>query len=315
LYWMAGGREVDCEDSMTSNHKQTGSGRYVLATAAYNEEGYIENLIRSVVAQTHPPECWTIVSDGSTDRTDEIVKDYAAKHKFVRLHRITEDHPRNFVAQVHAINTGFAKMKPLEFEFIGNLDADVTLDPPYFKDLLAKFQQEPRLGLAGGYIFEEKNGVFESRKANSPMSVAHAIQLFRRECLEQIGGSYVPMPYGGPDWQAEVNARLHGWDVHAFTDLPVYHNRPTGAAAGLLKTCYREGLMDHSVGSHPYFELFRVARRLGQSPFLVGATVRLWAYCKASIQRSKRPVPREFIDFLRKYEMNRLKNLVGARNS
>lgn len=295
---------------MTNETRRSGK-RYVLVTAAYNEENYIENLIKSVVAQIHRPMCWVIVSDGSTDRTDEIVNDYTRLHDFIRLYRITEDHPRNFVAQVHAINAGFAELRPRDFEFIGNLDSDITLDPTYFSELLARFELDPRLGLAGGYICEMDRGAFRCRSSNSPLSVAHAIQLFRRECLEQIGGVYVPMPYGGPDWQAEVNARLHGWKVQAFTELKVYHHRPTGAEAGLLKTSYREGLMDHSLGSHPYFELFRVARRLRQKPYVLGAIVRLWAFIAASVRRPARPVSEDFVEFLRKYELTRLKNLLG----
>ncbi len=294
---------------MTSQSKTSANG-YVLATAAYNEQAFLGQLIESVIGQTLRPQCWMIVSDGSTDRTDDIVNSYASRYDFIQLHRITEDHPRNFVAQVHAINTGFRNLSGYDFDFIGNLDADVTLEPTYFERLLSKFAQDPSLGLAGGYICELEKGEFRSRKSNSPLSVAHAIQLFRRECLEQIGGAYVPMPYGGPDWQAEVNARLHGWKVQAFTDLEVRHHRPTGAVAGLLKTSYREGLMDHSLGSHPYFEIFRITRRVANRPYIIGAAARLYAFLKASLQRSSRPVPEEFIDFLRKDEMDRLKSFL-----
>jgi glycosyltransferase involved in cell wall biosynthesis len=287
--------------------------KYVIVTAAYNEEGYIENLIQSVVGQTHRPLRWSIVSDGSTDRTDEIVESYARRYDFLHLHRITEEHPRNFVAQVYAINTGFAQLKGSEYDFIGNLDADITLEPDYFSNLISRFEEDRTLGLAGGYICERNRGVFQSRKANSTLSVAHAIQLFRRDCFEEIGGAYLPMPYGGPDWQAEVNARLHGWKVQAFTDLNVYHHRPTGAVAGRLKTSYREGLMDHSLGSHPCFELFRVMRRVRDRPYIVGAAARLWAFITASVRSKSRPVSREFVNFLRNYELNRLKALLMQR--
>ena len=49
---------------------------YVLITPARNEEAFIEQTIRSVISQTVPPRKWVIVSDGSTDRTDDIVKEY-----------------------------------------------------------------------------------------------------------------------------------------------------------------------------------------------------------------------------------------------
>ena len=161
---------------------------YVLVTAAYNEEAFIENPLRSVVSQTVPPLTWIIVSDGSTDHTDEIVQRYAERYRFIQLYRISEDHPRSSAAQANAINAGFALLKGLEYDFVGNLDADISLDPGYFAQLFEKFKQDPHLGLAGGYIHEENGRGFRSRKTNSLMSVPHAIQLFRRECLEAIEG-------------------------------------------------------------------------------------------------------------------------------
>jgi glycosyltransferase involved in cell wall biosynthesis len=173
----------------------TASG-YVLVTAAYNEEAYIEALLRSVVQQTHPPVRWVVVSDGSTDGTDEIVGRYARQYAFIELRRIAEEHERDFQAQVNAINLGFRTLRDVQYDFIGNLDADISLEPTYFARLIEEFRTRPRLGLAGGMIYEPENGRFRYRKMNCPESVAHAVQLFRRECFEMLGG-YMAMPYGG----------------------------------------------------------------------------------------------------------------------
>ncbi len=129
-----------------------------MATAAYNEEKLIEKVIQSIVSQTVRPKKWVIVNDGSTDRTAEIVQKYAGQYPFIELYTITEEHPRDLTAQVHAINRGFAQLKQVATRFIGNLDADVTLEPTYFERLLGKFDEDPRLGLAGGFIHEEKEG-------------------------------------------------------------------------------------------------------------------------------------------------------------
>ena len=56
---------------------------YVLVTAARNEEAYIEKTMQSIVEQTVLPKKWLIVSDGSTDRTDEIVKRYEANYDVI----------------------------------------------------------------------------------------------------------------------------------------------------------------------------------------------------------------------------------------
>jgi len=280
--------------------------KYVLVTAAYNEEAFIEKLLCSVTSQTVLPIKWIIVSDGSTDGTDVLVQRYAEKFKFIQLHRITEDHPRNFAAQVHAINTGLALLKDLDYDLIGNLDADISFEPSYFSELLEIFHRDPELGLSGGYIQEQVGSVFLPRKGNTPTSVPHAVQCFRRESLEVLGGSYIPFPYGGPDWYAEVYLRMKGWRVQSFSDLKVFHHRPTGAAAGFLRTSYREGLMHYSMGSHPIYELLKAGLRLPGKPFVAGAVVRLFSFIMASCRREQKYVSDEFIKYLRNEQMKKV---------
>ncbi len=282
---------------------------YVLATAAYNEEAYLEKVIASVVSQTVRPRKWIIVSDGSTDRTDEVVQKYAGQYPFIQLLRITEEHPRNFAAQVNAINAGFARLEGMDYSYIGNLDADVSFGPSYFGSLLEKFDQDHSLGLAGGAIFEENGREFRGRSSNSIRAVAHAVQLFRRKCYEDFGG-YMPLKYGGPDWHAEIVARMKGWRVESFPELRVFHHRPTGTADRLLRHVFRQGCLDYSVGSYPLFEIFKCIRRLRDRPLIIGAAIRLagfaWSYCR----RQERQVSQEIVDFLRAEQRERLKALV-----
>jgi glycosyltransferase involved in cell wall biosynthesis len=285
--------------------------QYGLATAAYNEEAIIEQTIQSVVSQTVLPQKWVIVSDGSTDRTDEIVRDYTGKYKFIELLRITEEHVRNFSAQVNAINVGFARLRGLRCSFIGNLDADITLEPNYFDALLLEFAKDEMLGMAGGSIYESVKGTFVSRRENSISSVAHGVQLFRAECLELLGGGYKHFSWGGTDTHACVFLRMHGWRAESISKLKALHHRPTGQGFGALRYRYRGGLMDHYFGTHPLFELFRVARRVPSRPYVMGALARLsgfvWGYCT----RAEREVPPEYIRFARQEQMKRLRNLFG----
>src|SRR5262245_17230667 len=122
---------------------------YVLLTADYNEENYIAQTIQAVVAQRVQPVRWIMVSvgcgDGTDDITDAIVQHYATRYPFLVLHRITERHERNFGAQVAAINAGYEKMKLLDFDFLGNVDADIQLPPNYYETLLHKFGDDPSL--------------------------------------------------------------------------------------------------------------------------------------------------------------------------
>jgi glycosyltransferase involved in cell wall biosynthesis len=286
------------------------SESYVLVTAAYNEERFIEQTIRSVVAQTVLPARWIIVSDGSTDRTDDIVQSYAAANPFLQLYRITEDHPRNFAAQVYAINAGLAQLKDAEYGLVGNLDADITLEPDYFQRLLEKFRRDPRLGLGGGTICERgADGEFRPRPIASFTAVAHACQLFRRECFEAIGGSYRPLRYGGPDTYAEISARMKRWGVASFADLKVFHHRPTNSAEGMLRGWYRQGKMDYSLGALPLFEFFKLFRRLWVKPYLTGALARCAGFLDCYWRREERAVPDDFVAYLRQEQKQRVLNL------
>jgi glycosyltransferase involved in cell wall biosynthesis len=283
---------------------------YVLVTAAYNEERFIEPTIRSMVAQTVRPAKWIIVSDGSTDHTDEIVQRYAAENPFVELHRITEDHPRNFAAQVYAINAGLAQLRDGEYGWVGNLDADITLDPDYFARLLQKFRRDPKLGLGGGTICELcPDGEFRPRPITSFTAVAHACQLFRRDCFEAIGGAYVPLRYGGPDTYAEISARMKGWRVASFSDLRVFHHRPTNSAEGILRGWYRQGKMDYSLGALPLFEFFKLLRRVWTKPYLTGSLARSAGFLDSYLRREARAVPNEFLVYLRQEQKQRVLNL------
>lgn len=278
---------------------------YVIVTAARNEEKFIADTILSMVAQTVRPIRWVIVSDGSTDATDEIVGRFAKDHDFITLLSNNGDASRNFGSQVRAINAGIEKLKHLSYGFIGNLDADITLDADYYQTMLKRFGGNERLGVAGGYVCEKVKGEFQSRKYNRPHQVPHAIQLFRRACFEEIGG-YIALPYGGPDWVAEVTARMNGWEVRAFPELRVYHHRMTISAEGMIRGGFRQGLMDYTVGSHPLFEILKCASRITLKPYLIHALSRMAGFAAGYCRAEKRYVTQPFISYLRQEQLRRL---------
>src|SRR4051812_32497182 len=135
---------------------------YVLVTPARNEQDFIELTIRSMVAQTVKPLKWVIVSDGSTDRTDEIVEGYAANHPWIELVKRPPRTERHFGGKVAAFNAGFERVKDLNYDLVGSMDADISFEPDYFSFLLQKFRENPKLGL-GGTPFREGNATYDYR--------------------------------------------------------------------------------------------------------------------------------------------------------
>ena len=238
---------------------------YAIVTAAYNEAKIIENTLRSVAAQTIQPEAWVVVSDGSTDETDGIVRRHAARLPCMQVIRIDRDPGRTFVSKVHAVRAGFARLAALRCDFVGNLDADLSFASTYFEQLLGKFAADPRLGVGGGWIHEHGPAGFKGRASTTRACGCHAVQLMRRDCYEAVGG-YVPLPYGGEDTCAVVKARMVGWNAESFPDLCVQHHRRTASAGGVLRNRFRVGMMDHSLGYHPAYELMKGARRLAERP-------------------------------------------------
>src|SRR5436305_894671 len=128
-------------------HPATTAATYVLITPARNEAQFIERTMQSVVAQTVRPLKWVIVSDGSTDGTDEIVNRYVAQHPWIELVRMPERRERHFAGKVHAFNAGYARVRGLPYDTLASLDADISFDADYFAFLLEKLAQDASLGL------------------------------------------------------------------------------------------------------------------------------------------------------------------------
>ena len=279
---------------------------YVLITPARNEARFIGATIDSVVAQTERPLRWVIVSDGSTDGTDEIVGGRLAQHGFIELVRVAERSERDFAGKVGAFNAGYARVRDLKYDVIGNLDADITFDADYLAFLMDKFAANPRLGVAGTPYREENSEHDESFK--SPEHVSGACQLFRRECFEEIGG-YPPIRSGGIDLIALLEAQAHGWETRRFDEKVCLHHRTVGSGmdAGAYRRLLGRGRKDYVLGCHPVFEVFRCVNQMRSRPYLLGGVLTLVGYFWAMLSRAERTMPERLIALRRKDQMQRLR--------
>lgn len=282
---------------------------YVLITPARNEAAFIETTIQSVIRQTLKPLRWIIVSDGSTDATDEIVRKYAAEHSWIELVRRPERAERHFAGKVVAFNEGYARVRSLDYDIIGNLDADISFEPDYFSFLMEKFAANPNLGV-GGTPFRE-GGKQYNYNFTSIEHVSGACQLFRRKCFEAIGG-YVPIKGGGIDLVAVTTARMKGWQTQTFTEKFCMHHRVMGTAGhNKLKAFLKGGGRDYVLGVHPLWEVVRSFYQMTKRPFILGGCSLLWGFAWAMVTRAERPVPQELVAFRRKEQMHRLKSFAG----
>jgi glycosyltransferase involved in cell wall biosynthesis len=286
--------------------------RYVLITPARNEEAFIEKTIQSVVSQTARPVRWVIVNDGSTDGTGRIIGRYAALHDWIEVVNMPERRDRSFAAKVHSFKAGYEKVKTLDHQIVGNLDADVSFDPDFLEFLLARFTEDPRLGVAGT-IFREDGGYSSATDSfEGQTHVSGQCQLFRRECFEAIGG-YVPHKAGGIDWIAVTTARMIGWKTRSFREKSFFHHRSLGTAErSRLASAFSYGEKDYYLGGHPLWELFRVAYRMSKPPYVVEGLAVGLGYLWACVRHIHRPVSHELIRFHRKEQMRKLRTILKS---
>ena len=284
---------------------------YVLVSPARNEARFIRRTLDSVVAQTLLPLRWVIVDDGSTDETAAIVQEYADRFAWMELVRRPRNVERSFAGKVHAFNAGFERVQSLDFEVLGNLDADLSFDPDYLQFLLEKFAADPRLGVAGTPFLEEG---YDSAKDSfeGQNHVAGGCQMFRRACFEDIGG-YVPNRAGGIDWIAVTTARMKGWRTRSFAEKRFHHYRTLGTAErGVLASLYSYGEKDYYLGGSPVWQLFRVGYRSLKRPALVGGAALLLGYVSAAARRMKRPVSPELMRFHRREQLTKLRTILKS---
>ncbi|HEX5632957.1 MAG TPA: glycosyltransferase [Gemmatimonadales bacterium] len=108
---------------------------------AYNEEEAIAGTLESLLALDYPPERRQIVvmSDASTDRTDEIVRGFAGRG--VRLVRMPQRKGKTAAENV--------TLPQVDGDIVVNTDATIRIPPASLKPLLRVFQ-DPTIGASSG---------------------------------------------------------------------------------------------------------------------------------------------------------------------
>ena len=286
---------------------------YVLITPARNEEAFLELTIQSVIGQTVRPVRWLIVSDGSTDRTDEIVTHHGREHDWIELFRMPERKSRDFGGKATCFNTGYARIKHLPHDVVACLDADITFDAGYFEFLLRKLAQESRLGIVGT-PFMEDGGTYDYRYS-SIEHVSGACQIFRRGCLDAIGG-YTPVKGGGIDVIAVLGARMNGWQTRTFTEISSQHHRAMGTADRRSRVVanFKLGQRGYCLGFHPLWQVFRSAYQMTRRPYVVAGIALFLGYFWAMVRRVEKPMSRELVQFQRRDQMRRLRSFLRLRS-
>jgi glycosyltransferase involved in cell wall biosynthesis len=159
-----------------------------IITPSYNHAEFLDETIRSVLAQDYANIEYIVVDGGSTDGSVETIKRYQD--------RIAKWVSEPDAGQSDAINKGF---RMATGEIVAWLNSDDLYFPDAVSTAVRRFQQDPLLGLFySDCVFVDRDGQFlryftevepysEFRLRNCSDFVMQPSTFFRRETLFEIG--------------------------------------------------------------------------------------------------------------------------------
>lgn len=277
--------------------------RYVVVTPVRDEERHLRHTIECMTRQSIIPTEWIIVNDGSSDKTKQIIDEYAVRFEWIRaVHRPNRGFRKSGGGVVEAFNDGYGALSSNDWDYIVKLDGDLSFDSDYFEQCFNRFVAESSLGVGGGVICYVENGKKEFEECPS-FHVRGATKIYRRACWDAIGGFW---PAPGWDTIDEVKANSLGWTTASFKELHLIHHRQTGAADGLWGGFVKNGRANYVCGYHPLFMLLKCIRRIPLKPAVVGSAALMYGFISGYVKRIPQVNDSAMISYLRKEQMNRL---------
>jgi poly-beta-1,6-N-acetyl-D-glucosamine synthase len=280
---------------------------YVLISPCRNEADYMRRTLDSVVAQSVAPALWVIVDDGSTDETPQILADYAAAHDWIRVvQKPDRGHRAVGPGVIEAFYAGLDTVSLSDYAYLCKLDLDLDLPQGYFEGLMARMQDNPRIGTASGKPYVRQNGQLVSERRGDEMSVGMT-KFYRVDCFEQIGGFVHEVMWDALDCH---KARQMGWIAVSWDDpeLRFEHLRPMGSSQTSIYTGRRRhGFGQYYMGSDPLFFAATCVFRMAEPPYVLGGLAMMQGYLGAWLRGTKQHEDAELRAFIRTYQRRALR--------
>jgi glycosyltransferase involved in cell wall biosynthesis len=156
-----------------------------VVTPFYNTEPFLEECIRSVLAQSLGDFEYVLVNNRSTDRSPAIAHDYATADSRVRV--ITNE---TFLPQVQNYNTGLAAISA-ESQYCKMVQADDWIYPQCLEEMVALADTDDSIGIVSSYRLDGR------RVTGTGLAYLERVVEGREICRRQLldGSIYV---FGSP---------------------------------------------------------------------------------------------------------------------
>lgn len=181
---------------------------------AYNAQGTIRQCLVSLVEQSFSPDNFEIlmVDDGSTDRTEQIIKEFS-----LRYIRQTNQGP------AAARNRGARQAKG---EIILFTDADCIADSDWIKEMVRPFANPEVIGVKGAY--KNREGQLIARLAQLEFEERYRLLEKSRERIDMVD------TYSG-GFRRDIFLKMGGFDI----SFPVANNEDTELSYRLSRQNYK----------------------------------------------------------------------------
>jgi poly-beta-1,6-N-acetyl-D-glucosamine synthase len=274
--------------------------RVLIVSPVRNESSHIELTARALAAQTRPPDLWIVVDDNSDDGTSDLLASLRGEIPFLRVVSTPPGYTKGIdrhavAASPRAFNWALRDLDPRRFTHLGKLDGDIELPPDYFERLLARFEDDATLGVAGGVLVEPWRGGWRLERVPS-YHVRGALKLYSRACFEAIGGVEERL---GWDTIDETYARMLGFSTRSFDDLVARHHRPLASANGRLRGRARYGQAAYTLRYGLAWVLLRSLKVALSKPVGISGGAFVYGYLRAAARSEPKVEDEDFRRFVR----------------
>lgn len=120
-----------------------------IGISIYNAETYLEDAIKSVLAQTYPYWELILIDDGSTDNSIKIAQEFAAKDNRIRF--ISDGLNKKLPARLNQI------IKEAKYDYIARMDADDLIHTKRLEKQMDFLKFNPQYDLVSTSLLSIKN--------------------------------------------------------------------------------------------------------------------------------------------------------------
>ena len=288
--------------------------RLLIVVGFLNEESYLPVVLECLAAQRRRPDRLVLLNDGSSDRSAAIAEAFAAAHSYAEvLHRPPRPPEADRLAggqEFESFMWAVDQLRDDPYDVIVKMDADLRLPPDHLEAVMAEFERDPRLGIAGAFLSVATSR--GTRRERSPTDHARGPNKFyRRACLQEIRPLPILAGWEGID---EPKAHVRGWrtaGVAVPSGDPI-HMRPTGAYNGRLRGYRRMGSNAWTIGAHPLAVGLGGVSRLRDPPLLLSALAYLAGWAIAALRRHRR-ADAEVRAIVRREQLQRIRGYLPFR--